>query len=40
MKSNSKSFNIGLVGVPEGYMEITEKSVLKEIIAENFTKLK
>lgn len=35
MKSNSKSLNIGLIGVPEGYTEITEKSVLKEITAEN-----
>lgn len=40
MKSNSKSLNIGLIGVPEGYTEITEKSVLKEITAENFTELK
>lgn len=37
MKSNSKSFSIGLIGVPEGYIEITEKSVLKKRTVENFT---
>lgn len=40
MKSDSKSFNIGLIGVPEGYIEITEKLVLKEVSSRGFHRTK
>lgn len=39
-KSDSKGSHTGLVGVSEGYTEITEKSVPEDLTARNFTELK